>query len=84
MCGIFAIWSKKINVAEATYFGLFSLQHRGQESAGISVTNGQEIHTVKELGLVSQVFTKESPTQPKRFCCSRAYPLLDHRIRNHP
>ncbi len=60
MCGIFAIWSKKINVAEATYFGLFSLQHRGQESAGISVTNGQEIHTVKELGLVSQVFTKES------------------------
>ena len=60
MCGIFAVWSDKISVSEAVYFGLFALQHRGQESAGISSTDGEKITTVKNLGLVAQVFNKES------------------------
>ncbi|MDD5456697.1 MAG: amidophosphoribosyltransferase [Candidatus Margulisbacteria bacterium] len=67
MCGIFAIWSKKLNVSEATYFGLFSLQHRGQESAGIAVSDGKDIQVTKQLGLVSQVFTRESLDNLKGF-----------------
>jgi len=59
MCGIFSIKSKKINVAQAAYFALYALQHRGQESAGIAVSNGREIKNVKNVGLVSQVFNKE-------------------------
>lgn len=59
MCGIFGLYSDKLNVAQAVYFGLFSLQHRGQESAGISVSNGVKVSTFKKQGLVSQVFTNE-------------------------
>ena len=59
MCGIFGIYSNKLNVIESTYFSLFALQHRGQESAGISVSNGEQVHTIKKLGLISQAFTKE-------------------------
>ncbi len=59
MCGIFGVSSKKLNVAEATYFGLFALQHRGQESAGISVSNGEQVHTSKKQGLISQAILKE-------------------------
>ncbi|MEK6557145.1 MAG: amidophosphoribosyltransferase, partial [Candidatus Margulisiibacteriota bacterium] len=67
MCGIFGIWSTKLNVAEATYFGLFALQHRGQESAGIAITDGKQINLVKGLGLVSQVFDKDSLESLKGF-----------------
>ncbi|MBQ7258041.1 MAG: amidophosphoribosyltransferase [Abditibacteriota bacterium] len=57
-CGIFGIYSDDQDVARWTYFGLFSLQHRGQQSAGISVTDGKTIRTYKENGLVSQVFNE--------------------------
>ncbi len=56
MCGVFGIYAADRDVARLTYFGLFALQHRGQESAGISVTDGRRITTVRELGLVAQVF----------------------------
>ena len=59
MCGVFSIRSKKLNVAQATYFGLYALQHRGQESAGIAVSDGKRLKNVKNVGLVSQVFNKE-------------------------
>lgn len=59
-CGIFGIYAGKEDVARLTYFGLFALQHRGQESAGIAVSNGKEIHIHKSMGLVSQVFDEES------------------------
>lgn len=59
MCGIFGVLSKDISVAEAAYLGLFALQHRGQESAGMSVFNSGDLKTHKDLGLVSQVFDKE-------------------------
>ncbi|AGY60033.1 amidophosphoribosyltransferase [Gloeobacter kilaueensis] len=55
-CGVFGILAPGEDVAKLTYFGLFALQHRGQESAGIAVLNGEKHTLHKEMGLVSQVF----------------------------
>ena len=55
-CGVFGIYSHKDDVALNTYWGLFALQHRGQESAGIIVSDGQNVHVKKNMGLVSDVF----------------------------
>ncbi|MFV1969818.1 MAG: amidophosphoribosyltransferase [Acidimicrobiia bacterium] len=55
-CGVFGISGRDIEAARLTYFGLFALQHRGQESAGISVSDGENITVYKDLGLVAQVF----------------------------
>ncbi len=55
-CGVFGIWAPGESVAKLTYLGLFALQHRGQESAGIAVADGKEMKHHKEMGLVSQVF----------------------------
>jgi amidophosphoribosyltransferase len=57
-CGLFGVWAPGEDIARLTYFGLFALQHRGQESAGIAVSDGQTILVYKELGLVSQVFNE--------------------------
>ncbi|MHB8719540.1 MAG: amidophosphoribosyltransferase [Candidatus Dormibacteria bacterium] len=59
-CGIFGIFYPGEDVANLTYFGLYALQHRGQESAGIAVSDGRDIRMHKEMGLVSQVFDQES------------------------
>ena len=58
-CGVFGIIAPGEDVARITYFGLYSLQHRGQESAGIAVANEQGLDCHKRMGLVSQVFTEE-------------------------
>ncbi len=50
------MWAPGEDVAKLTYFGLYALQHRGQESAGIAVSNGRQILVYKDMGLVSQVF----------------------------
>jgi amidophosphoribosyltransferase len=55
-CGLFGVWAPGDDVARLAYFGLFAQQHRGQESAGIAVSDGQNVLVYKELGLVSQVF----------------------------
>ncbi|AQP50121.1 amidophosphoribosyltransferase [Tessaracoccus flavescens] len=55
-CGVFGVWAPEEDVAQLTFFGLFALQHRGQESAGIAVSNLQRIMVYKDMGLVSQVF----------------------------
>jgi amidophosphoribosyltransferase len=55
-CGLFGVFAPGEDVANLTYFGLYALQHRGQESAGIAVSNGLEIIVHKDMGLVSQVF----------------------------
>ncbi|HEU5271967.1 MAG TPA: amidophosphoribosyltransferase [Jatrophihabitans sp.] len=55
-CGIFGVWAPGEEVAKLTYFGLYALQHRGQEAAGIAVSDGTSILVYKDLGLVSQVF----------------------------
>jgi amidophosphoribosyltransferase len=57
MCGIFGIHSEQVEVANLTYFGLFALQHRGQESAGIAVGDGAQVRVHRDMGLVAQVFT---------------------------
>lgn len=58
MCGVFGILVAEENAAKLTYFGLLSLQHRGQESAGIAVSNFKKINFIKGAGLVNQVFSE--------------------------
>jgi amidophosphoribosyltransferase len=55
-CGVFGVYAPGQPVAHLTYLGLFALQHRGQESAGIATTDGTDITVVKDMGLVSAVF----------------------------
>jgi amidophosphoribosyltransferase len=55
-CGVFGVWAPGEEVAKLTYFGLYALQHRGQESAGIAVSDGEGIVVYKDMGLVAQVF----------------------------
>lgn len=54
-CGVFGVYGHP-NAAELTYYGLYALQHRGQESAGIVTSDGRQFHTHRGMGLVSQVF----------------------------
>ncbi|RJQ28349.1 amidophosphoribosyltransferase [Candidatus Parcubacteria bacterium] len=58
-CGIFGIYGKALDVSRLAFFGLFALQHRGQESSGISVGNGEEIRSYKNVGLVTHVYNEE-------------------------
>ena len=57
-CGVFGVYAPGINVAQTTFFALFALQHRGQESAGIAVADGNGIKVHTRMGLVSQAFTE--------------------------
>ena len=59
-CGVFGVWAPGEEVAKLTYFGLYALQHRGQESAGIATSTGEKILVYKDMGLVSQVFNEAS------------------------
>ena len=59
MCGVFGIHSRTRDVARLAYFGLFALQHRGQESAGIAVSDAGRLMVLRDMGLVSQVFTEQ-------------------------
>ncbi len=59
MCGVFGVRSDERDVARLAYFGLFALQHRGQESAGIAVSDGGRVTALREMGLVAQVFDEE-------------------------
>lgn len=59
-CGVFGVWAPGEEVAKLTYFGLYALQHRGQESAGIATSNGKKLTVYKDMGLVSQVFTESA------------------------
>jgi len=55
-CGVFGVWAPGEDVSKLTYFGLYALQHRGQESAGMAVSEGSRILVYKDMGLVAQVF----------------------------
>ncbi|WP_017315935.1 amidophosphoribosyltransferase [Mastigocladopsis repens] len=57
-CGVFGIYAPGEDVAKLTYFGLYALQHRGQESAGIATFEGTQVNLHKDMGLVSQVFSE--------------------------
>lgn len=67
-CGVFGIYSPEgYDVASITYFGLYALQHRGQESAGIAVANGKDINCYKNMGLVSDIFNEKILADLKGF-----------------
>src|SRR5947199_7364455 len=92
MCGVFGIRSSERDVARITYFGLFALQHRGQESAGIAVSDRGRVTALRDMGLVTQVFdeqklrglhgdaaighTRYSPTGSAHW--ANAQPLVQH------
>lgn len=59
-CGVFGVYAPGRDVARLTFFGLYALQHRGQEACGIVASDGQRAHSHKGLGLVSQVFHEEN------------------------
>ncbi len=59
-CGVFGIYGPGEDVARLTFFGLYALQHRGQESAGIATADGDRISVYADMGLVSQVFSEEN------------------------
>jgi amidophosphoribosyltransferase len=60
-CGVFGIYvNKPVDVASVTYYGLYALQHRGQESAGIAVANGEEVKIHKGLGLITEAFNSDN------------------------
>jgi amidophosphoribosyltransferase len=60
MCGLFGIRAPGRDVSRVTYFGLFALQHRGQESAGIAVSDQGRLTVVRDMGLVAQVFSEQT------------------------
>ena len=66
-CGIFGVYSKEVrdDIMGLGYYGLFALQHRGQESAGLTVSNMGDLETIKGMGLVSEVFTDKDLTENK-------------------
>ena len=66
-CGIFGVYAHRIDIARLIFFGLFALQHRGQESAGIAISNGSEIKIHTNMGLVSQAFTESDLAQLKGY-----------------
>jgi amidophosphoribosyltransferase len=58
-CGVFGVYAPDEDVARITFYGIYALQHRGQESAGIATADGQRIHVRTGMGLVAQVFDEE-------------------------
>ncbi len=64
-CGVFGLYAPGLDVARVTYYGLYALQHRGQESAGIAVADGRQVQLHKGMGLVPEVFTEHTLDQ---FC----------------
>ncbi len=58
-CAVFGVYGKDMDVSRLTFFGLFALQHRGQESAGMAVSDGEKISCHKDMGLVAQVFNEQ-------------------------
>src|SRR3989338_7017932 len=59
-CGVFGVYGKGLDVARLTYFGLYALQHRGQESSGIATSDGSQLYSHVGMGLVSQVFDEQT------------------------
>ena len=62
-CGVFGIWAPEVDVAVETFYGIHTLQHRGQESAGICTTDGRKLNVKTGMGLVAQVFDEQSAAE---------------------
>jgi amidophosphoribosyltransferase len=59
-CGVFGVYAPEQDVAKLTYFGLYALQHRGQESAGIATFEGNQVHLHKEMDWCPRYLMKQS------------------------
>ena len=67
-CGVFGVYANEdIDVSSLIYYGLYALQHRGQESAGIAVANGEKVDIHKGMGLITEAFSKENLEALKGF-----------------
>ena len=66
-CGVFGVYSHELDVSELTYFGLYALQHRGQESAGIAITDGAWMDVNRGMGLVKEVFRHQVPHMENQY-----------------
>ncbi|GEM_PF-5120394 len=78
-CGVFGIFGAK-SAAQMTYFGLYALQHRGQEGAGIVTFDGTQLHEVRGQGEVADSSTVGSDSPNCKGSGDRSQPLLHHRI----
>ena len=78
---MFGVYAPGHDVARLAYFSLYALQHRGQESAGIATCEGGHITTLRDSGLVSQVFDEEKLRALEGADGDRPRALLDHRRR---
>jgi len=74
-CGVFGIWGNP-NPAHLSYYGLHALQHRGQEGAGIVVSDGQHLRAVKGEGLVNDVFNEDKLKAVKMYSHYYSIPQL--------
>ena len=79
-CGVFGIYAPGRRVANLTFDGLFALQHRGQESAGMAVSDGDTVTVVKDMGLVATVFDERTLSGLHGPPGHRPHPLLDPRL----
>ncbi len=77
-CGVFGIYAPGEDVAKITYYALHSLQHRGQESAGIAVSDGHKLRSIRNLGLVTSVFNEDNLNKLK------GYIAIGHNKKQHP
>lgn len=66
-CGVFGVYSREEDVAMMTYLGLYALQHRGQESAGIAITDGAWMDVTRGMGLVNEVFRHQVPHMDNQY-----------------
>ena len=74
-CGVFGVFGHP-NAAELTYYGLYALQHRGQESAGIVACDVRQFREYKRMGLVSQIFTGEDVYKRQALCSLPQKPVF--------
>ena len=79
-CGVFGVYAPGRSVAHLTFDGLYALQHRGQESAGMAVSDGDDMMVVKDMGLVTNVFNEYKLAGLAGPPGHRPHPLLDHRL----
>lgn len=76
-CGVIGIYAPGEEVSKLTYFGMYALQHRGQESAGMAVSDGRHMMVFKDMGLVSQVFDEATLNSLQGTYGRRAHPVVD-------
>ena len=83
MCGVFGIHAPGRDVARLSYFGIYALQHRGQESAGIAVSDGGRVTALRDLGLVAHRLRVDEVAVVAERDRARA-PVLHERLRVRP